>query len=112
MIFYSQQLCDRYLAGAPDLGFNVDTGNAVSQAIAKLDLTPQMKQFQFPTLVIEGRFDLNVTPDVAWTVAHMVPGAQLAWFEKSGHLPYYEEPDKYVSVVSTFLAAHDAAATR
>jgi proline iminopeptidase len=110
MIFYSQQLCDRYLAGAPDLGFNVDTGNAVSQAIAKLDLTPQMKQFQFPTLVIEGRFDLNVTPDVAWSVAHEVPGAQLAWFEMSGHLPYYEEPDKYVSVVSTFLAAHDAAA--
>lgn len=67
-----------------------------------------MKQFRFPTLVIEGRYDMNVTPDVAWSVAHMIPGAQLVWFEKSGHLPYYEEPEKYTRVVEHFLAAHDS----
>jgi proline iminopeptidase len=59
--------------------------------------------------VIPGRFDLNVTPDISWTVAHTIPGAQLVWFEKSGHLPYYEEPDKYVTVVNQFLLDHDAA---
>jgi len=110
MIFYSQEQCDRYLADTPDLGFSADTGDAVSQAFEKIDLTAQMKQFPFPTLVMEGRFDLNVTPDIAWAVAHTVPGAQLVWFEKSGHLPYYEEPDKYVSAVMTFLKAHDTPA--
>jgi proline iminopeptidase len=108
MIFYSQEFCDRYLANAPDLGSASATGEAVSKAIANLDLTPQMAQFHFPTLVIQGRFDLNVTPDISWTVTHTIPGAQLVWFEKSGHLPYYEEPDKYVAVVNQFLLEHDA----
>ncbi len=108
MIFYSQELCDRYLANAPDLGLASATGEAVSKDVANLDLTPQMEHFHFPTLVIQGRFDLNVTPDISWTVAHTIPGAQLVWFEKSGHLPYYEEPDKYASVVNQFLLDHDA----
>ncbi len=110
MIFYSKQLAERYLAGAPDLGFTPATSAAVSSAIAQLDLTPQMAQFRFPVLVLQGRFDLNVTPDVSWAVAHNIPGAQLVWFEKSGHLPYYEEPDMYASVVNQFLQAHDPAA--
>ena len=107
MIFYSQQLLNRYLAGAPDLGYAPETGDAVSKAIEHLDLTPQMAQFRFPVLVLQGRFDLNVTPDVSWAVAHSIPGAQLVWFEQSGHLPYYEEPDKYASVVNGFLNAHE-----
>jgi len=108
MIFYSQELCDRYLANAHDLGFAPATGEAVSKAFANVDLSSQMAQFHFPTLVIQGRFDLNVTPDISWTVAHSVPGAQLVWFEKSGHLPYYEEPEKYALVVNQFLLDHDA----
>ena len=107
MIFYSQQLCDRYLASAKDLGYSPETAEAVSKSIETLDLTPQMAQFTMPTLVLNGRFDLNVTPDVAWTVAHTVPGAQLVWFEKSGHLPSYEEPDRYLEVLERFFRAHD-----
>lgn len=103
MIFYSQELCERYLANAPDLGLNATVGEAVSKAIANLDLTPALPKFNFPTLVINGRFDLNVTPLVAWNIAKAIPNAQLVFFEKSGHLPSYEEPDRYVSVVDTFL---------
>ena len=107
MIFYSQELRDRYLAGAPDLGFSPVTGEEVSNAIEHLDLTPQMARFHMPTLVINGRFDLNVTPDVSWAVAHNIPGAQLVFFEKSGHLPSYEEPERYISVIEEFLGAQD-----
>ncbi len=103
MIFYSQELCTRYLAGAPDLGLNEQVGEAVSKSIANLDLTSALPKFNFPTLVINGRFDMNVTPLVAWNIAKAIPGAQLVYFEKSGHLPSYEEPDRYVSVVDTFL---------
>ncbi len=106
MIFYSPELCNRYLSNAPDLGSTPAVGEAVSKAIEHLDLMPQMAQFRFPVLVLQGRFDLNVTPDVSWNVAHRIPGAQLVFFEHSGHLPYYEEPDKYVSVVDGFLQAH------
>lgn len=106
MIFYSQDLCTRYLAGAPDLGLNSAVGEAVSKSIEHLDLTPALARFAFPVLVINGRFDLNVTPLVAWNIAHAIPGAQLVYFEKSGHLPAYEEPDRYVSVVDTFLRSN------
>ena len=103
MIFYSQELCTRYLAGTPDLGLNAPIGEAVSNAIGSLDLTPALAKFNFPTLVLNGRFDMNVTPLVAWNIAKAIPNAQLVYFEKSGHLPSYEEPDRYVSVVDTFL---------
>ncbi len=103
MIFYSQELCERYLANAPDLGLNPQVGEAVSKSISTLDLTPALAKFNFPTLVLNGRFDLNVTPLVAWNIAKAIPGAQLVYFEKSGHLPSYEEPDRYISVVDTFL---------
>ncbi len=103
MIFYSQELCTRYLAGVSDLGLNAQIGEAVGRSIEHLDLTPALANFSVPTLVINGRFDMNVTPLVAWNIAHAIPGAQLVYFEKSGHLPSYEEPDKYVSVVDTFL---------
>ncbi len=106
MIFYSPELCERYLRNASDLGSTPAVGDAVSKAIEHLDLMPQMAQFRFPVLVLQGRFDLNVTPDVSWDVAHRIPGAQLVFFEHSGHLPYYEEPDKYASVVNGFLQAH------
>jgi proline iminopeptidase len=33
-----------------------------------------------------------------------VSGATFVVFEKSGHLPSYEEPDKYVRVMEAFLA--------
>jgi proline iminopeptidase len=54
-------------------------------------------------LVITGRYDMNVAPLTAWRMAHAIPGAQLAFFEKSGHLPAYEEPDKYLQTLESFL---------
>lgn len=54
MIFYSQELCTRYLAGTPDLGLNAPIGEAVSNAIGSLDLTPALAKFNLPTLVLNG----------------------------------------------------------
>ncbi len=107
MIFYSPELCEKYLANAPDLGSTSATGEAVGKAIEKLDLTPQMAQYRFPVLVLQGRYDLNVTTDISYAVARNIPGAQLVMFEHSGHLPYYEEPDRYASAVDAFLHKHE-----
>lgn len=108
MIFYSPELAERYLRQAPvGIGIAPAAGEAVSKAIEKLDLTAQMAKFRFPVLILQGRYDLNVTPDVSYAVAHNIPGAQLVLFEHSGHLPYYEEPEKYATTLETFLEAHD-----
>src|SRR6202790_2710399 len=98
MMFYSPEMCDTYVAHMGDLGFVPAVGGAVQKATENLDLTPKLASFHFPTLVITGRYDLNVAPLTAWRMAHAIPGARLVFFEKSGHLPAYEEPEKYLQV--------------
>jgi proline iminopeptidase len=108
MCFYSPDLRDAYLKHMGDLGFVPSVGGAVQKATENLDLTSKLAGFKFPTLVITGRYDMNVAPLTAWRMAHAIPGAQLVFFEKSGHLPAYEEPDKYLQVLERFLAAGKA----
>jgi proline iminopeptidase len=103
MLFYSEQNRDSYLAKAKDLGAAPGVGAAVQKATRTLDLTSELPKFNFPTLVITGRYDMNVTAVTAWRIYKAIPGAKFVVFEKSGHLPAYEEPDKYVQVVDAFL---------
>jgi proline iminopeptidase len=105
MIFYDEDLLHRYLANVKDLEYTPSTGNAVGQAASKIDMTAELPKFSFPVLVITGRYDMNVAPLTAWRMYKAIHGAKLIIFAKSGHLPSYEEPDKYVQVVNTFLQA-------
>jgi proline iminopeptidase len=103
MIFYSPEKRDEYMAKMGDLGYEPAVAAAVSKATADLDLNASLKNFRFPTLVITGRYDMNVAPLTAWQMAHDIPGAKIVFFEKSGHLPAYEEPEKYLAVLNGFL---------
>jgi len=103
MIFYSPEKRDAYMGHMGDLGFEPAVGEAVAKATANLDLAPKLSGFQFPVLVISGRYDMNVAPLTAWQLAHDIPGAKLVFFEQSGHLPSYEEPERYLKVLEDFL---------
>lgn len=105
MIFYSPEERDRYMSHMGDLGFEPAVAEAVSKATENLDLTPRLADFHFPTLVINGRYDMNVAPLTAWRLAHAIPGPHLVFFEHSGHLPSYEEPEKYLATLENFLDA-------
>jgi proline iminopeptidase len=104
MLFYDQQNHDRFLAGITDPGQNSVVNAAVNKAIANLDLFPQLATFNFPTLVMHGRFDMNVAMITAWKTYKAIPNAKIEIFAKSGHLPFYEEPDKFTQVLSSFLS--------
>jgi proline iminopeptidase len=106
MIFYSPEKRDAYMSKMGDVGYEPAIGEAVAKATADLDLTSKLAGFQFPTLVINGRYDMNVAPLTAWRLAHAIPGAKVVFFEQSGHLPSYEEPDKYIEVLENFLNAN------
>jgi proline iminopeptidase len=103
MIFYSPAKRDAYMAHMGSLGYEPQVAEAVSKATAHLDLTSKLPGFHFPTLVITGRYDMNVAPLTAWRMAHAIPGAKIVFFEQSGHLPSYEEPEKYRSTLEAFL---------
>ena len=103
MIFYDRTKLARYMANAKDLGFYPKTAEALGKATGNLDYTADLKKFTFPTLVITGRYDMNVAPLTAWNMYKAIPGAKFAVFEQSGHLPSYEEPEKYLQVLNDFL---------
>jgi proline iminopeptidase len=105
MIFYSPEKRDEYVAKMGDLGYEPAVGAAVEKATQNIDLNADLAKFKFPTLVITGRYDMNVAPLVAWHIAHEIPGAKLVFFEKSSHLPSYEEPEHYRLVLEDFLNA-------
>jgi proline iminopeptidase len=105
MIFYNEDLLHKYLANVKDLEYTPATGKAVGETASKVDMTADLSKFRFPVLVITGRYDMNVAPLTAWRMYKAIPGAKLTIFARSGHLPSYEEPDKYVQVVDTFLRA-------
>jgi proline iminopeptidase len=103
MIFYSPEKRDAYMARMGDLGYEPAVAEAVSKATENIDLTQSLPGFHFPVLVITGRYDMNVAPLTAWRMAHAIPGAKIVFFEHSGHLPAFEEPEKYRSVLESFL---------
>jgi len=104
MLFYSPQNRDKFLAMVSPGVYKKDINEAVEKDIERFDLNPEIRKFKFPTLVITGRYDMNVAPSVAYKIHQTITGSQFAVFEKRGHLPFFEEPDKFVQVMEEFLA--------
>jgi proline iminopeptidase len=104
MLFYSPQNRDKFLATVSPGVYRKDINEAVEKDIERFDLNPEIRKFRFPTLVITGRYDMNVAPVVAYKIHQTIPGSNFAVFERSGHLPFFEEPDEFVRVMEEFLA--------
>lgn len=101
--FVSPELAGRYLSHFHDLGLNSAVGAQVQAAARGIDLSPKLGTIHVPTLILTGRFDVNVAPLTAWRMAQAIPNAQFHAFEQSGHLPSYEEPEAYLKELSAFL---------
>ncbi|HEX8004546.1 MAG TPA: alpha/beta fold hydrolase [Mycobacteriales bacterium] len=68
-----------------------------------IDVEDALKTVEHPVLVLAGRHDRTCPPDAAETIAHGIPGAELAVFEHSGHMTFVEEQAGYLEVVRDFL---------
>lgn len=75
----------------------------------KYDFTTQMRQLKVPTLVVTGRFDMVVPPLNSWQIHQQIPGSRFLVLDRSGHMPFYEEPELFASTVGTFLAEQSLA---
>jgi pimeloyl-ACP methyl ester carboxylesterase len=76
---------------------------AIGQAIRALDLTPYLSGISARTLVIFGTRDEVVPPHHGLIVADEVRGSRLVLFDRCGHFPMYEMPERYLSAVRAFL---------
>lgn len=46
---------------------------------------------------------MNVEPSTAFRIHQMITGSKFVVFEKSSHMPFYEEGDKFGAVLVGFL---------
>jgi proline iminopeptidase len=103
MIFYSPEKRDAFLKQIGPGAYNKEVNQAVTRDIARFDLNPEIRKFRFPTLVITGRYDMNVAPLVAYRIHKEIPGSRFVVFEKSSHLPFTEEPEAFANTMEDFL---------
>lgn len=75
------------------------------------DRTARLKEIKTPALFIAGRFD-ETSPRATALCHNALPGSEMVIFEKSSHMPIFEEQNDYLKVVRDFIhrAEHRAPA--
>jgi pimeloyl-ACP methyl ester carboxylesterase len=63
-----------------------------------------------PTMLVWGERDRMIPVAHARAAAAAMPGSRLEVFESAGHFPFNDEPERFVEVVSDFIATTDAPA--
>jgi 3-oxoadipate enol-lactonase len=77
---------------------------AASRGMAiRQDATALLAGISCPTLVIVGEQDALTPPAVAQEYAARIPGAQLVVIPQAGHLSNLEQPETFLTTISTFL---------
>lgn len=105
MLFYSQEKRDAFVAQMAPGAYHKEVFQAVIHDLPRFDLNPELHKFKFPVIVITGRYDINVAPLVAYRIHKAIPGSRFVVFERSGHIPYYEEPEAFVRATEEFLSS-------
>lgn len=76
---------------------------AQAAAGATFDALDRLGEIRARTLVLQGTADVVVDPRNAGVLAERIPEAHAVLFEGAGHLFFWEEPARFVQVVSDFL---------
>ena len=93
---------------APIKQFNrgIDTAPQLAALeVNHLDWRDLLPTLRVPSLVCVGRQSKVFPWQGSAYVGEHIPGAKTVFFEKSGHMPFYEEPEKFNLVVRTFIQA-------
>ncbi|WP_222267138.1 alpha/beta fold hydrolase [Modestobacter marinus] len=102
--FIDDVLTFPYPQAAEDLRHYLD-------ALVDHDTTDRLPQVTAPTLVLAGSADLVGRPDLARTVAELIPGAVFEVQEGEAHQPFQEVPDVWNARVDAFWQDVEAGRT-
>jgi len=103
MLFYSPEKRDAAMPRLVVSDYRKSVNQSIWGDLQRFDLNPELAKFRMPVLVATGRYDINVAPSVAWKIHKAIPGSRFVIFEKSGHIPYYEEPEAFAKMLASFL---------
>ena len=72
-------------------------------AIRKTRVVSQASELRCPTLLGVGRHDPQTPVKISEAIHKRVPDSQLEIFERGGHSPFLEEPERFAQVLTAFL---------
>jgi tetratricopeptide (TPR) repeat protein len=75
----------------------------IGQDMLKISLDRQFDDFEIPTLIFEGKWDLTWDSDKIDFMRENHPHARVEVFEKSGHAIFADEPEKFFRLLKEFL---------
>jgi L-proline amide hydrolase len=120
MAFYERHLCrivpfpdalQRTFAQLDDDPTVYHTMNGPSEfhvigTLREWDVTPRLPEIRVPALVISGEHD-EATPAVVRPLVEALPDATWELFDGGSHSTHLEQTDRFIELVSGFLASHD-----
>jgi proline iminopeptidase len=86
----------RYRAGAFQ--------HAALHCLPHYDVLPRLREIHAPVLLLAGRHDWLAPEEESNRIAAEAPNAQVVVFEESGHYPFLEEPERFVTAIDEWLA--------
>ena len=93
--FYNPQLW--YSMAGEDADF------LVAGELRRFDARRTAKSLPMPVLVLAGRYDRLVYPELMERWRSYAPHARVRFLEKSGHFPFLEQPAETIAVIRGFL---------
>jgi len=72
-------------------------------SLRKTDLRPRMKEVRVPALGVYGQADRIVDPKQGEVLMQSAPMAEVHYFERSGHFPMLDEPERFYRTLYEFL---------
>ncbi len=76
------------------------------QHLLKYGLKNEMSEILHPTLIIWGRQDRLIPWLFGWQASWRIPNAQIKIFNRCGHVPMLEIPDRFANAVVSFLESN------
>jgi pimeloyl-ACP methyl ester carboxylesterase len=72
-------------------------------AIRKTRVVSRADELRCPTLLIVGRHDPQTPVKISKAIHQQIQDSKLEIFERSGHSPFLEEPERFAHVLTAFL---------
>jgi 3-oxoadipate enol-lactonase len=81
-----------------------DVLRAACEALAELDLRPQLGQVKVPVLVVVGEYDEATPPPMSHEIAAGLPQARLKIIPGCAHVPQLQAPAAFLDAIRDFLS--------
>ncbi len=78
-----------------------------ANCLPKFNTVPRLREISVPTLVLCGADDWITPVEQSERIHAELPNAELTIFKESGHFPFIEEPDEFVTMVRNWIAKFD-----